>query len=65
MRLSRQRSSRAESAADRLAGSVPAAAYPDDDQPRRLNLVEAAVARVGPGVADPLLAAVDHLRSLP
>ncbi len=40
-------------------------AYPDAGQDRRLDLVEAAVADLGIGLREPLLAAVDHLRSLP
>ena len=39
-------------------------AYPDDDQPRRLYLVEAAVSGLGSELRIPLLAAADHLRAL-
>ncbi len=40
-------------------------AYPDADQERRLDLVEGAVCGVHPELRSPLLAAVQHLRSLP
>lgn len=40
-------------------------AYPDADQDRRLDLVEGAVPGVNPELRSPLLAAVQHLRSLP
>ena len=39
-------------------------AYPDDDQPQRLDLVEAAVSGLGPELRIPLQAAADHLRAL-
>lgn len=39
-------------------------AYPDDDQNRRLDLVQTAVAGLEPRCREPLLAAVDHLRSM-
>jgi len=40
-------------------------AYPDAGQERRLNLVEGAVAVLHPELREPLLAAVEHLRSIP
>ena len=40
-------------------------AYPDAGQERRLNLVEGAVAVLQPELRRPLLAAVEHLRSIP
>ena len=40
-------------------------AYPDAGQERRLNLVEGAVVVLRPELREPLLAAVEHLRSIP
>ncbi len=39
-------------------------AYPDDQQSQRLDTVENALAEIDPQVAEPLLAAVAHLRGL-
>jgi nitrate reductase delta subunit len=64
MRFSRQRSSGPNQRRIVWQAASLLLAYPDDDQPRRLNLVEAAVPGLGPEVRIPLLAAVHHLRSL-
>jgi nitrate reductase delta subunit len=64
MRFSRQRSSGPNQRRIVWQAASLLLAYPDDDQPRRLNLVAAAVPGLGPEVRIPLLAAVHHLRSL-
>ena len=64
MRFSRQRHSGPHQRRIVWQAASLLLAYPDDDQPRRLDLVEAAVPRLDLELRIPLLAAADHLRAL-
>jgi len=64
MRFSRQRNSGPNQRRIVWQAASLLLAYPDDGQPRRLDLVEAAVSGLGPELRIPLLAAADHLRAL-
>lgn len=64
MRFSRQRNSGPNQRRIVWQAASLLLAYPNDDQPRRLDLVEAAVSGLGPELRIPLLAAADHLRAL-
>jgi len=64
MRFSRQRNSGPNQRRIVWQAASLLLAYPDDDQPQRLDLVEAAVSGLGPELRIPLQAAADHLRAL-
>jgi nitrate reductase delta subunit len=64
MRRSRRHSSAADQRRIVWQAASLLLAYPDVEQDRRLDVVEHAVAALGPPFREPLLAAVTHLRGL-